>query len=196
MDSAMQGKVFIVTGGASGIGLATVRELLKRGASVSVGDIQSDTLRAAVAPLKARYGDRLHHDVLDVTKREQVRSFISTTLQAFQRLDGYANIAGTGGHRLGHEDVSATSDEEYDFIMNLNVRATFIALGETLRPGTLSGPDGSVVCVGSMFGQRGFKSGAVFAASKHAMTGLAKSAALEAGKRGIRVNVVEPYVLR
>jgi NAD(P)-dependent dehydrogenase (short-subunit alcohol dehydrogenase family) len=188
----MEGKVYIVTGGASGIGFATARRLLDQGASVSVGDIREDILKAALGPLKEEHGERLHYGILDVTKREQVVAFIATTRQKFHRLDGYANVAGTGGHRLGHEPISATTDDEYDHIMDLNTRATYHALAETLRPGVLTGPGGSIVCVGSMFGQRGFKNGAVFAASKHAMAGLVKSAALEAGGRYIRVNVVEP----
>ena len=187
----MEGKVFAVTGGASGIGFATVLRLLDAGASVNVGDIQADTLQKAFGGLESKYGQRLSFGALDVTKRDQVRNFIATTIGKFGHLDGYANVAGTGGHRLGHESISDTTDEEYDFIMNLNSRATFIALGEVLRPGSLV-EGGSVVCVGSMFGQRGFKKGAAFAASKHAMVGLVKSAALESGARGIRVNVVEP----
>lgn len=187
----MEGKVFIVTGGASGIGLATVTQLLDEGASLSVGDIEIGLLRSIFGPLEPRYGSRLRYNRLDVTKRHEVRGVITATIETFGRLDGYANVAGTGGHCLGHESISDTTDEEYDFIMDLNARATFIALGETLRPGILS-QEGSIVCVGSMFGNRGFKKGAAFAASKHAMVGLAKSAALEAGERGIRVNVVEP----
>lgn len=187
----MKGKVFIVTGGASGIGLATAIQLLKDGASVSVGDIQATTLETIFKSLKENYGDRFIYSSLDVTKRDQVKSFIANTKQVMGRLDGYANIAGTGGHQLGHESIFETTDDEYDFIMDLNARATFIALGEILRPGVLPN-EGSIVCVGSMFGQRGFKKGAAFAASKHAMVGLVKSAALEAGEKGIRVNVVEP----
>lgn len=188
----MQGKVFIVTGAASGIGLATAAQLLARGASLSAGDIRENTLISAFGPLEEKYGKQVYYRALDVTKRDQVKSFIEATIQTFGRLDGYANVAGTGGHRLGHELISDLLDEEYDFIMDLNVRATFFALAEVLRPGIFPEQGGSIVCVGSMFGRRGFKKGAVFAASKHAMAGLVKSAALEAGERGIRINVVEP----
>ncbi|VUC28523.1 unnamed protein product [Clonostachys rosea] len=188
----MKGKVFIVTGGASGIGLATAKLLLGKGASISVGDINEDALDRALSSHKGTYGERLHYGVLDVTKRNDVKSFITATKRKFKRLDGYANVAGTGGHFLGHETVSDTTDEEYDFIMDLNVRATFIAAGEILRQGVMPEEGGSLICVGSMFGRRGFKNGAVFAASKHAMAGLSKSAALEAGSRGIRINVIEP----
>lgn len=191
-SSIMQGKAFIVTGAASGIGLATAKKLLAQGASVSAGDIQTDALISAFIPLEEKYGKQVYFGTLDVTSRDQVKSFIQTTIQTFGRLDGYANVAGTGGHCLGHELISDLQDEEYDFIMDLNVRATFIALGEALKPGMLPENGGSIVCVGSMFGQRGFKKCAVFAASKHAMVGMAKSAALEAGERGLRINVVEP----
>ncbi|KAG9250823.1 oxidoreductase [Emericellopsis atlantica] len=187
----MQDKTYIITGAASGIGLATAQQLLSRGANVSACDINEANLDSVYQPLVAEYGERLHYGRVDVTKRDQVKAFIEATQRKFRTLDGYANIAGTGGLRLGHDAISDTPDEEYDFIMDLNVKATFIALGEVLKPGIFQN-HGSVVCVGSMFGQRGFKRGAVFAASKHAMVGLAKSVALEVGERGIRVNVVEP----
>jgi NAD(P)-dependent dehydrogenase (short-subunit alcohol dehydrogenase family) len=188
----MQGKVFIVTGAASGIGYATATQLLARGAYVSAGDLRADALANAFRDLKKKYDKHLYCKAVDVTKREQVKDFITATVEHFGRLDGYANVAGTGGHRLGHEYISELSDEEYDFIMDVNVRATYLALSEALKPEVFKVEGGSIVCVGSMFGRRGFKKGAVFAASKHAMAGMARSVALEAGERAIRVNVVEP----
>ncbi|CAG9983058.1 unnamed protein product [Clonostachys byssicola] len=178
----MEEKAFIVTGGAYGIGLATVRLLLAQGASVGVGDIQEDALRAAVLPLNSQYCQRVHF----------IRSFIYRMKEIFRCLNRYANIAGTGGHRLSDNSISETTDTEYNFIMDLNTRTTFIALAEVLRPDIITGKSGSIVCIGSIFGQRGFKRGAAFAASKHAMVGLAKSAVLEAGERGLRINIVEP----
>ena len=189
---SLSGKVFVVTGGVSGIVLATVQQLLASGASVNVGNLQEHLLQENIAPLQARFPDQMHYDVLNVTDRRAVRSFIETTKVRSGLLHGYAQVARMAGRRLGHENIYEISDEEYDAIMNVNTRGTFIALGELLKPGVLFEPGVSIVCVANMFSSRGFKKGAVYAASKHATVGFVKSAALEAGARGIRVNAVLP----
>jgi NAD(P)-dependent dehydrogenase (short-subunit alcohol dehydrogenase family) len=191
-SNSLKGKVVAVTGAASGIGYATALKLLASGASITAGDINGDALHAAFKPLESQYPSTLLCLQVDTTKRSEIQRFIRETKEKYGQLNGYANVAGTGGHRLGHDDITETSDEEYDFIMDVNTRATFFTLSEVLRPGIIAEPNGSIVCVGSMFSQRGFKRGAVFAASKHAMTGMVKSAALEVGSRGIRVNTVLP----
>jgi NAD(P)-dependent dehydrogenase (short-subunit alcohol dehydrogenase family) len=120
-----------------------------------------------------------------------VRAFLAEANKHFGQIHGIANFAGTGGRKLGVEPVWETTSNEFDFIVNLNVRGLFNILGESLRPGFLEDLE-SVVHVASMFGARGYKNGAVFAASKHAAVGMIKSAALETGERGVRVNCVLP----
>lgn len=83
------------------------------------------------------------------------------------------------------------SDEEYDFIMDINVRGIFNVLAEALKPGLLQEP-GSIVHTTSMYAQRGFPKGSIYSSSKHAGIGIVKSAAMEAAKRNIRVNAVLP----
>ncbi|KAK5123772.1 hypothetical protein LTR85_002408 [Meristemomyces frigidus] len=189
--SSLNGKVIAVTGGASGIGLATVQKLLSSGASVSLCDVNGETLGAAEAALAAKEANTLIRNV-NVAHRPSVQAFLEETRKNFGKLDGVVSAAGVAGHRLGLDEAWATTSEEYDFIMDVNVRGTFNILAEGLKPGVLSEPGGSVVCVGSMFSQRGFKKGVLYAGSKHAVVGMAKSAALETGARGIRVNVVLP----
>jgi NAD(P)-dependent dehydrogenase (short-subunit alcohol dehydrogenase family) len=121
-----------------------------------------------------------------------VESFHSfKTKEKFGKIDGIANIAGTAGHKLGHEEIWEVDDKEFDYIMDVNVRGVFNVLSEALKPGLLEEP-GSVVHITSMFAERGFPKGAVYSTSKHAGVGMVKSAAMEAGKRGIRVNAVMP----
>jgi NAD(P)-dependent dehydrogenase (short-subunit alcohol dehydrogenase family) len=99
----------------------------------------------------------------------------------FGRLDGIANLAGTAGHRLGHEEIWQIEDDEYDFVMDVNVRGAFNVISEGMRPGVRNEP-GSIVYTGSMFSERGFSKGAVYSASKHAGAGLVESAAIEGGR--------------
>lgn len=188
---SLQDKVVLVTGGASGIGLATAKKLLQCGALVSVCDIDQKALDNATNTLKAS-SPKVLFSQTDVTNAEAVQKVLQTTVEKFGRLDSIASVAGTGGHRLGHESIWQTSQDEYNYIMDVNVRSTYNVLSQALKPGVLTEQGGSIICVGSMFSQQGFEKGAVFAASKHAMVGMVKSAAKEVGSRGIRVNAVLP----
>ncbi|CAK1358778.1 unnamed protein product [Cercospora beticola] len=192
-DDSLQDRVVLVTGGASGIGFATAKCLLQRGALVYLTDINEEALEQAASNLNDPA--RVCAYCLDVTKRDAVKAAIISAKEHFGRLDAIGSIAGTGGRRLGHDFIWETTSDEYDFNFDINVRGTFNILSEALAPGVASEPGSSIVCVGSMFSLQGFEKGAVFAASKHAMTGLVKSAAKEVGKRGIRVNAVLPGVI-
>ncbi|KAG0644913.1 Cyclopentanol dehydrogenase [Hyphodiscus hymeniophilus] len=174
--ASLSEKVFIVTGSASGMGLATAKTLLSRGASLGL----CDNSRTRSSPNK-----------VDVTSRSALNSFFEATKQRFGKIDGIANIAGTGGYKLGNKEIWMTSDEEFDFIVNLNVKGLFHVLSVGLKPGILEEP-GSIVHITSMFGERGYPKGGVFSVSKHAANGMIKSVAMEAGKRRVRVNAVLP----
>ncbi|GME43982.1 Short chain dehydrogenase reductase [Neofusicoccum parvum] len=186
MLNDLSNKAFVVTGSASGIGLATALTLLSRGASVALCDLDGERLEARVDSLAADQKQRAIWRTVDVSNRSAVQSVLRATIEAFGKVDGVANVAGTGGHAIGDEAVWETGDAEFDFLMDVNVRGTFNVLSEALKPGVLVEKTGSVVSVGSMFSKRGMPRGAVFAASKHAAEGMAKSAALEAAPRGIR----------
>ncbi|KAK0609791.1 3-oxoacyl-(acyl-carrier-protein) reductase FabG [Lasiodiplodia hormozganensis] len=192
MSNDLSNKAFIVTGAASGIGLDTALTLLSRGASVALSDVNGAQLEARVNSLPADQKQRAIWQVVDVSDRSAVQAALQETVDAFGKINGIANVAGTGGHAIGDEAVWETSDAEFDFLIDVNVRGTFNVLSEALKPGVLVEGTGSIVSVGSMFSKRGMPRGAVFAASKHAAEGMAKSAALEAAPRGIRVNVVMP----
>lgn len=193
MASSLGGKVFVVTGSASGMGFSTATVLLERGAKLGLCDINQHGLSKFIQDLNTDQRSRVITDIVDITNRSALASFFRLTKENFGRLDGIANLAGTAGHKLGHEEIWEISEEEYDFVMDINVRGTFNLLSEALRPGLLREP-GSIIHVGSMFSERGFAKGSVYSASKHAGVGMIKSAAIEAGKRGIRVNLVAPYV--
>jgi NAD(P)-dependent dehydrogenase (short-subunit alcohol dehydrogenase family) len=183
--------VFVLTGSASGIGLATARILFSRGAFLALCDTQTDGLLDFVNGLDEAQKHRVIAHTVDITNRSSVRSFLSRTREAFGKINGVANIAGTAGGKFGREEIWETSDTEFDNIMNINVKGAFTVLAEALTPGVLE-EQGSIVHVTSMFAERGCYKGSVYSASKYAGNGLVKSAALEAAKRQIRVNAVQP----
>lgn len=185
------GKIFVITGSASGMGRATAITLLASGATLGLCDLNQDGLSKLIDELSEEEKVRVFTHAVDITNRSAIASFLHSTKQKFGRIDGIANFAGTAGHKLGHHEVWEIDEGEYDFIMAVNVKGIFNILSEALRPGFLQEP-GSIVHAASMFSERGFSKGSVFSASKHAGVGIVKSAALEAGKRGIRVNLVMP----
>ena len=182
-------KTYIVTGAASGIGLATAKILFSEGASISLCDLDNDGLQKVAHELDPS-GDRVLTSVVDITDRAAIRNLLSTTKHKFGKIDGVANSAGTAGRELGTHCVWDISDKEYDFVMDVNVRGAFNMIAESMKPGVLH-EGSSFVHVGSMFSLQGFEKGALYAASKHAVLGLVRSAAKD-GKDRLRVNCVLP----
>lgn len=185
--------VVVVTGSASGMGLATATSLASSGAHLALWDINSSKLKEIAKSFKAQYSGKILAQTVDVSDRSAVKAALIEAQHHLGPINAIANFAGTGGHQLGVEPIWETSNEEFEFITNLNIRGLFNILGEALTPGFL-GELQSIVHIASMFGTRGYKNGAVFAASKHAAVGMVKSAALEVGSRGIRVNCILPCV--
>ncbi|PRP84055.1 oxidoreductase, short chain dehydrogenase/reductase family superfamily [Planoprotostelium fungivorum] len=182
--------LYVLTGGASGMGLATLHNLLYAGHHVVFCDINQKSIDDTLSQLTEEQRRRACGLRADVTKRTEVKEVLDEAKRQHGRIDGVVNFAGTGGRQLGTESVWETSDEEYDFIFDLNVRGLFQVLRESLQPGVLR-EKASVIHIGSQFSLQGFKNGAIFAASKHAALGMVKSAAKETGGR-IRVNCVLP----
>jgi NAD(P)-dependent dehydrogenase (short-subunit alcohol dehydrogenase family) len=166
------------------MGLATAMTLLARGALVGLCDINGPSLEKSVHALDAEQKRRVFAQPVDITDRSAVKAFLETAKKRFGKLDGIANVAGTGGRKLGNENIWETAPEEFEFIMNLNVRGIFNVLGEGLKPGLFERAR-KIVHISSMFAMRGYPKGAVFTASKHTAIGMIKSAAIDVGKRGI-----------
>lgn len=190
--ASFQNKVFAILGGASGMGLATTQILLARQAQVAVFDVSADNLSGLQTILPAEQSGNCIVTRGDVIDDDAVEGFLVEAKSRFKRLDGVANFAGTPCHELGTEAIWQTSQMEYQFIMDINVKGLFNVLSTCLQPGLLE-DNSSVVHIGSIFSVQGFRNGAIFAASKHAALGMVRSAAKETDGK-IRVNCILPYV--
>ncbi|KAI7211363.1 hypothetical protein KC333_g7724 [Hortaea werneckii] len=187
-DNDFEGKVIALTGGASGIGLATARILHARGASVAIADIDQTALDNAVQLLSSA-SERVLTTKLDVSDNSAVKAWTKSILEKFGKLDGAANCAGVIGKHHGTRKLSETEDDQWDLIMRVNLTGMMYCMRAELQ--AIKGP-GSVVCVSSVQGTMGFAKHAAYAASKHGILGLVKSAAKEEGERKIRVNAITP----
>jgi len=191
--ASLAGKAFVLTGGASGIGLATARVLASRGASLFIGDINHQALESSLPSISqaATNNASIRTSVLDVRDRANVRDFLQKAKAELGELHGAANIAGVTGKGMGVSKTWELDTEEYEFVMAVNARGVFNCLAEELQPGLL--PAGSsIVNMASVNSFKALNGGSPYVASKHAVVGLTKSAALEAGPRDIRVNGVAP----
>jgi len=192
MNNTFHDRVIAITGGAQGIGLATARLLLQRGARVSIGDLDDAALDAAEQELYKQSGEgRVLVQKLDVSDRKSVDGWISETVKWGGRLDGAVNVAGINGPEAGEKSLAETSDEHWNIVMAVNLTGMFYSLRAELNA---MGDDqgASVVCVSSVQGCLGFPYTATYSASKHAIIGMVKSVAKEVGGRGIRVNTIAP----
>ena len=195
--ASFSSNVFVVTGAASGMGLATAKLMLARGASVGLADLNEKGLESLTQSLDNNTSGRTVTGVVNATDRSNVASSLQATKIQFGRLHGIANFAGVAGHKLGLRDIWDISDEEFSFIIDVNVKGAFNILAEGLKPGLLeenkgdsSSSGGTIVHITSMFSERGYPKGSVFTARKHGAVGMIKAAAMESGSRGIRVNAL------
>lgn len=189
--ASLEGKVILLTGGASGIGLATAKLLAARGASLSIGDVIEGVSSVIASEIPSTDKAKVTARRVDITNRSAVRDFIEATLKDHGRIDGCANIAGVIGKNMGVARIWDLENSEYDFIMGVNSGGLFNCLAEELKPGIL-GEGASIVNVASILSLRGLENAAAYVSSKHAAQGLTKAAAVDAAHRNIRVNCVAP----
>jgi NAD(P)-dependent dehydrogenase (short-subunit alcohol dehydrogenase family) len=183
----MDTKVVLITGALTGIGRATALAFAKEGARIVVSGRRDEEGKELVAELR-KLGAEAEFVRSDVRHEDDVRSLVDKTVARFGRLDVAVNNAGTEG-KPGL--VTDQTTESYAATFDTNVLGTLLSMKHELRV-MLPQKKGSIVNISSTYGHTGAAGASVYSASKHAVEGLTKSAALEAAGTGVRVNVVAP----
>jgi len=183
----LDGKVVLVTGGARGIGAATALCCAQEGATVVTCDLNETKGADTIAKIAAVGGSAkfVPADISDDASVQQLFSVIHST---YGRLDGAVNNAGIGVPLTSTPDVSMS---DFDKLMRVNLRGTFLCLREELRL-MREQKRGSVVNISSVAGLDGINNSIVYNASKHAVVGMTKCAAMDMGPHGVRVNSIAP----
>jgi NAD(P)-dependent dehydrogenase (short-subunit alcohol dehydrogenase family) len=183
----MSNPVVLITGALTGIGRATAIAFAKEGARLVVAGRREDAGQQLTAELRA-LGAEAEFIRVDVRHEDEVRDLVDRTIARFDRLDVAVNAAGTEG-KPG--PVTEQTAETYAATFETNVLGTLLSMKHELRVMQAKGA-GSIVNISSTYGHEGAKGASIYAASKHAVEGLTKSAALEAAPSAVRVNAVAP----
>ena len=183
----MNTPVVLITGALTGIARATALAYAQKGAKIVASGRHDEAGNALVAELRAA-GAQAEFIRADVRREEDVRGLVDKTVERFGRLDIAVNSAGTEGKPGPATEQSA---ESYAATFDTNVLGTVLSMKHELRVMQAQG-SGSIVNISSSFGHEGGAGASIYAASKHAVEGLTKSVALEAGSFGVRVNAVAP----
>jgi NAD(P)-dependent dehydrogenase (short-subunit alcohol dehydrogenase family) len=184
--AGLEGRTVIVTGGASGIGKAVAERLLAEGSNVALVDLHEDAVAAATRELGS---DRLLGVAADVSSEDATERYFAETIGRFGRVDGLhanAGIAEPG------PTIAETEMDAFDRIIGVNLRGVFLAVRRQLRQLGAQGTRGSIVTTSSVLGIRGLAGSGSYCASKAGVIGLTRTAAMEAGPDGHRVNAVLP----
>jgi NAD(P)-dependent dehydrogenase (short-subunit alcohol dehydrogenase family) len=179
--------VVLITGALSGIGRAAALAFAEDGSRIVVSGRHEDAGQALATELRA-LGAEAEFIRADVRRDDDVRALIDGTVARFGRLDAAVNTAGTEGNP---GPVTEQSADSYAATFDTNVLGTLLSMKHELRLMQAQG-SGSIINISSTYGHLGARGASVYAASKHAVEGLTKSAALEAAGSGVRVNAVAP----
>ena len=185
------GKVALVTGGGTGIGRATAIAFAREGARVVIGNRNSEAGEAVVKAIQDAGGEASFLRT-DVSSEEDVKALIEHAVATYGRLDVAFNNAGIGG---AAGPLADQSSDNYDKVMGINVKGVWMSMKYEIQQMLKTG-GGSIVNNSSVGGLLGFAGVSIYSASKHAVMGLTKSAALEYSAHGVRVNAVNPAVIR
>lgn len=183
----MNQPVVLITGALTGIGRATAIAFAREGNRVVVSGRREEAGHALAAELRA-LGAEAEFLRADVRFEAEVRNVVEQTIERFGRIDVAVNNAGTEGQMAPIVEQSAAN---YEDTFSVNVLGTLLSVKHEMRAMLAQG-SGSIINLSSVAGQVGFAGASVYVASKHAVEGITKSAALEGATAGVRVNAVAP----
>lgn len=183
----LEGKVALITGGASGVGACTARLFVRHGASVVVADVQDEAGALLCADLGAEGASSICYVRCDVTVEPDVAAAVDHDVARFGKLDIMFNNAGIGGD--GCHSVRDSTKEDFERVLAVNLVGPFLGTKHAAR---VMGRGGSIIQTSSLSSKRSGMASAAYTCAKRGLVGLAENAAAELGRHGIRVNCVSP----
>ncbi|NNC12923.1 glucose 1-dehydrogenase [Planctomonas sp. JC2975] len=187
MAHEFDGKVALVTGGASGIGKAVAVKLAAEGAAIGVADLREDAAQQVVDEITSAGGRAIAIGV-DVGDPEQVKGAVDATVQAFGSLTLALNNAGIGGPQGAIQDIDI---DGYLKLIDVNLHSVFYGMKYEI-PELLKAGGGAIVNTSSILGLVGTPLAIPYVTAKHAVAGMTKATALQVASQGIRINSVHP----
>lgn len=179
----LKDKVAVITGGAGGIGKATAQKFLQEGAKVLIVDLDERQLQDTIDELS---NDQLSYYAADVSQSSQVKAYTERCLQKFGKIDIFFNNAGIEGKFSSIEDYP---EDIFDKVIAVNIKGVWLGCQMVIPK---MEKNGSVIITSSVAGLKGFQNLGAYVASKHAVVGIMKVAAMEFADKGIRVNSIHP----